>query len=536
MATPFTLLHARLVDRSEVLPGDCLRVVDGRIAAIGGSEIAQPGDELVDGRGLTAFPGLIDAHVHLAPGCAQLAATFGVTTLIDLFSKPEVIAHERSVEGPVCADFRSSGVGATAPGGHPTMAYAPIPYVTGPEDAKQFVADRIAEGADHLKVIYDDGSGAMMNIPTLDDPTLRALTQEAHARNLTVVAHVSTTAGAVKVVSCGVDVLAHAPSDPMSPSDIEAVAAAGVAVIATLDIVDGFNGPAGGLPLLDEPELIARMPGRWRRVLDRQSRRWMPPQPPDCAAARANTVALLRAGVRILAGTDAPNPGLVFGASLHRELAYLVRAGLTPAEALVAATNAPAEVFGLTDRGRLMIGARADLVLVDGDPLSDIAATQRIRRTWVAGRAVEPAAYAGSTAELAGVRYLGETTARIVAALREKWPGFPAPEDVRREDGELLGRVVPLTGGWMPVTVFGAALGPVTDRDTAVSTVESEGLASLGETWWARADGPDWQEAVLVEAQPDRIRLRWKDPLVAQPPAGQWYDVIDVDLSRTRPL
>jgi imidazolonepropionase-like amidohydrolase len=522
----FTILHTRLADRGAALPADCLRVANGRITAIGGPEIAQPGDTLVDGSGTTLLPGLIDAHVHLAPGCTQLAATYGVTTQLDQFSMPAVIDQVTPR-----SSFFTSGIGATAPGGHPTIAFPPIPYVTGPEDAKQFVADRVAEGADHLKLIYDDGSGAGLNLPTLEPRTVRALTDEAHAHGLTVVAHVSTAAGAVTVAECGVDVLAHVPSDLMSPEDIEAVA--DVAVIATLAVVvDGFNGPSGRLPLLDEPELMARMPGRWRRLLDQQSRRWMPPVPPDGTAARTNTLALHRAGVRVLAGTDAPNPGLVFGSSLHRELVQLVRAGLTPAEAVVAATSAPAEVFGLADRGRLTVGARADLLLVDGDPLVDIAATQRIRHTWVGGEQVRPEEYAGSERELASIRFLGETTDRIVTTLKELFPGFPSPEDVVREDGEVLGRVVPVAGGWLPTTVFGAALGPVSDRDDAIERVEQEGLASLAETWWARTDGPDWQEAVLMEAQPERVRLRWKDPLRDQPPSGQWYDLTDLDLSR----
>lgn len=520
----FTILHTRLVDRGTALPADCLRVADGRIAAIGGPDIAGPDDVLVDGSGTTLLPGLIDAHVHLAPGCTQLAATYGVTTQLDMFSLPEVIAAEAPRAG-----FFTSSIGATAPGGHPTIAFPPFPYVTGPEDAKRFVADRIAEGADHLKLIYDDGSGAMLNIPTLTRDTIRALADEAHANGLTVVAHVSTAAGAVTVAGCGVDVLAHVPSDLMTPEDIDAVKS--VSVIATLGVVDMFGSP-GHLPLQDEEELMARMPARWRRVLDRQSRRWMPPQLPDGAPARANTLALVRAGVRVLAGTDAPNPGLVFGASLHRELVHLVSAGLTPAQALVAATSAPAEVFKLADRGRLVVGARADLLLVDGDPLVDITATQRIRQTWTGGEV--PAEYAGSAAELACIRFLGETTARIVKALKEQWPGFPSPEDVVREDGEVLGRVVPVTGGWLPTTVFGAALGPTSDRDAAVALVEKEGLECLTETWWARTDGP-WQEAVLMEAQPERVRLRWKDPLLEQPPSGRWYDLIDIDLSRTSP-
>jgi len=510
-----TFLHTRLVDRGELLAADCLRVTDGRITAIGDAGIAQPDDELVHGG--TLLPGLIDAHVHLIPGASRLAATYGVTTLIDQFSQPDLVAAERAAG----ADFRTSSIGATAPGGHPTIAFAPFPYVEGPADADRFVADRLAEGADHLKLIYDDGSGAAMNIPTLDEPTIRALVGAAHSHGLKVVAHVSTAAGAVKVVECGADILAHAPSDQLSPAQVEAIAQAGVAVIATLDIVDGF-----GMNLLDEPELMARMPARWRRVLDKQSRRWMPPVAPANAIASANTLALHQAGVPVLAGTDAPNPGLVFGASLHRELWHLVRAGLTPADALVAATATPAAVFELTDRGRLAVGARADLLLVDGDPLTDITATQRIRRTWVAGEVAVPMS---DETELAGIRYLGETTDRIITALKQMWPGFPAPEDVHREDGELLGRVVPMTGGWLPTTVFGAALGPLSDRDTAVELLEQQGLVSLGETWLARTDG-DWQEATIVEAQPDRVRLRWKDPMLDQPPAGQWYPLTDVDL------
>ncbi|TDD50700.1 amidohydrolase [Kribbella antibiotica] len=513
-----TFLHTRLVDRGAVLAADCLRVADGVITAIGGPDIAHPGDELVTGG--TLLPGLIDAHVHLIPGATRLAARYGVTTLIDQFSQPDLIAAERAAG----ADFRTSSIGATAPGGHPTLAFEPFPYV---EDPKQFVADRIAEGADHLKLIYDDGSGVAMNIPTLDEPTIRALVEAAHASGLKVVAHVSTATGAVTVVDRGVDVLAHAPSDPMSPAQVEAVAKARVAVIATLDITDGFATPdSADLPLLGEAELMVRMPARWRRLLDKQSRRWMPPEAPTNAIASANTLALHRAGVPVLAGTDAPNPGLVFGASLHRELQHLVAAGLTPAEAITAATAAPAEVFGLSDRGRLTLGARADLLLVDGDPLTDITATQRIQNTWVAG---EVATAMDDQTELAGIHFIGATTDRIVNALKEMWPGFPAPEDIRREDGELLGHVVPVTGGSLPTTVFGAALGPVSDHDTAVETVEQRGLPSLGETWWARTDG-DWQEATIIEAQPDRVRLRWKDPMLDQHPSGQWYPLTDVDL------
>jgi imidazolonepropionase-like amidohydrolase len=94
--------------------------------------------------------------------------------------------------------------------------------------------------------------------------------------------------------------------------------------------------------------------------------------------------------VAILAGTDVSEPlpqfgGLAHGASLHHELQLLVAAGLTPIEALRAATVTPAQQFGLTDRGRIAPGVRADLLLVDGDPTTSISDTLSIRAVWCRG-------------------------------------------------------------------------------------------------------------------------------------------------------
>ena len=87
----------------------------------------------------------------------------------------------------------------------------------------------------------------------------------------------------------------------------------------------------------------------------------------------------------MLAGTDAPYPGLTYGASLHRELEHLVNAGLTPAAALAAGTSAVAGAFRMKDRGRIQTGMRADLLLVDGDPSKDIRATRNIAAIWKRG-------------------------------------------------------------------------------------------------------------------------------------------------------
>lgn len=376
----------------------------------------------------------------------------------------------------------------------------------------------------------------MLDIPSLQAPTIEALVAAAHRHALPVVAHVSTAAGAVTVARCGVDVLAHAPFDRMTHAEVRDVARTGVALVATLSIIDGFPGPDGVLPLMAEPALAARLTPRWRRVLTRQATRWMPPDAPDGAAARENTIALFESGVRVLVGTDAPNPGLVHGASVHRELQHLIRAGLRPREALTAATVAPADVFGLTDRGRLRIGARADLLLVDGDPTADVAATQDLRQIWVAGREVKPEDYAGSSGEREGIAWLQASTEKIIAAIRDRWPGIPAPEEVRSDDGELLGHLVPTSRGWQALTTFGTPLGEVTTHDAALQTVQTRGLSCLADPWWMRPlSEADWQEVYLMEAQADRIRVRWADRMVDQPPFGQWFDINDVDLAHQRP-
>ena len=108
------------------------------------------------------------------------------------------------------------------------------------------------------------------------------------------------------------------------------------------------------------------------------------------SAARDSVSVLYRAGVPILAGTDAnTTPGVPasppFGDSMHRELELLVDAGLSAVDALRAATLLPARYFGLADRGVVEPGKRADLVLLAGDPVADIRATRRIEQVWCAG-------------------------------------------------------------------------------------------------------------------------------------------------------
>jgi imidazolonepropionase-like amidohydrolase len=105
----------------------------------------------------------------------------------------------------------------------------------------------------------------------------------------------------------------------------------------------------------------------------------------DCVGSFASIPLLVDAGAKILAGTDAGNPGVSFGASLHEELELLVRCGLSPTQALTSATSTPARTWRLQDRGRIAPGLRADLLLVYSDPTTDITATRNISHIWLAG-------------------------------------------------------------------------------------------------------------------------------------------------------
>jgi imidazolonepropionase-like amidohydrolase len=394
VAAATTIVNAKVFDGATSRDWTSVRFADGLIAECSMTSAAREGDDVIDAAGGTVLPGLIDAHVHLVPGALAQSLNFGVTTVLDMFSTPDLVATAREQAGtrPDVADVRSSGVGATAPGGHPSMIYAPFPTLTAADQAERFVADRIAAGSDYLKIF----SGIGGRWPSLDSATIEALVTAAHARGLVVVAHVSSTAGVGQVVSAGVDVVAHVPAGAeLDKALVERMAEAGIAVGPTLATIENALGRGGRIPLYSRAE--------------------------------DNVARLADAGVTLLAGTDAPNPGTVFGTSLHRELELLVRCGIGPARALAAATTEPARVFGLPDRGRIAAGQRADLVLVSGDPLTDITATRAIERIWRAGTVCDRRAFVATPAEAEQLAAFDAQVAKAVAAVRQgRGPGRPA--------------------------------------------------------------------------------------------------------------
>ncbi|GAA3206921.1 amidohydrolase family protein [Dactylosporangium siamense] len=417
MAAATTIVNAKVFDGTASRDWTSVRFAGGVITGCSAAPIAQDGDEVIDAGGGTVLPGLIDTHVHLVPGALAQSLTFGVSTVLDMFSKPDLVARakEEARSRPDVADVRSSGIGATAPGGHPSLMYAPIPTLTAAAQAERFVADRVAEGSDHLKII--SGVGGLW--PALDPGTITALVAAAHDRGLVVVAHVSSAAGVEEVVSAGVDVVAHVPATgELDQALVERIAAAGIAVGPTLATIENTLGEPGGAAVAADPRLAEALGDAWTRRLTSGVPSWSGRRMPPYSRAEGTVRRLAEAGVTLLAGTDAPNPGTVFGASLHRELELLVRCGISPARALAAATTEPARVFGLPDRGRVAVGQRADLVLVSGDPLTDITATRAIQRIWRAGTACDRRAFVASAAEAEQLDAFDAQVAKAVAAVR----------------------------------------------------------------------------------------------------------------------
>jgi imidazolonepropionase-like amidohydrolase len=343
---------------------DGRRLLDPGTVVIDGGLIGTDatGARVVDCGGATLLPGLIDTHVHLRDvATLEQLTDFGVTTALDMGTWPPSLFD--ALRGrPGLTDILGSGAPAIASGGtHTRMPGFPADaVVTSPGDAARFVADRVAEGADHIKIIVENPGPH-----SLDAPTLSALVTAAREHGRLTVAHTSGCGAVDLAVGAAVDVITHVPMEAaLDQAVANRIADAGIVTVPTLTMMASIVDQRG-LPSVAYDN------------------------------ARAGVAALYRAGVPVLAGTDAnASPGapatVSYGESIHRELELLVAAGLSTVDALRAATVLPARYFGLPDRGAVEPGLRADLVLVAGDPVTDISATRRIERIWCGGTERRP--------------------------------------------------------------------------------------------------------------------------------------------------
>ncbi|HYR30212.1 MAG TPA: amidohydrolase family protein [Thermoanaerobaculia bacterium] len=374
--------NVRVFDGTKMLAPRDVLVQDGKIAGIG--KLTVSGATVVDGTGKTLLPGLIDSHTHTWGDALRTALAFGVTTELDMFTTVDFLKQTRAEQVAGTADGRadlfSAGTLVTAPGGHGTEYGMTIPTITKPEEAQAFVDARLAEGSDYIKIVVDDGKPYGLKFNTLDEPTLKAVVDAAHARKKLAVVHVGSLADARMAIRAGADGLVHSFVDQQPDAAFGAdTAKRKMFVVPTLTVSLSVTGTGSGA--LTEDKRIA--PYLTTQDTTQLKDAFTPRTKLDYTVAE-NVVRQLRAAkVPILAGTDAGNPGTAHGSALHRELELLVKAGLTPSEALAAATSAPAKAFRLADRGEIAIGKRADFVhlrLEEGIPI--------VSTVWRQGRRV----------------------------------------------------------------------------------------------------------------------------------------------------
>jgi imidazolonepropionase-like amidohydrolase len=412
-AAAFALTHAAVIDvRTGAIATDrTIVVVAGRILAVGASDsIAAPADiKEIDAGGAYVVPGLWDMHVHLHDASfLPLLVAEGVTGVREMGDDPAVIGDWRKeiASGDLLGP-RIVMAGLILDGPDPTWPAISRPIRTA-EEARAAVRDAKRAGWDFIKV-YNG----------LSREAYDAILDEARSAGLAVAGHVPFAVGATAASDAGQRSIEHLTGIlegcTARPRPLPAIAdhdwylahydsvladslfarfvKNGTWQVPTL-VLRRTYAQFQGFAAMDDPRLAyipSAIENRWRLTLQPRSRG---PGARDPAreerlfhADERIVGAMQGAGVRMLAGTDLGNPFLYPGFSLHDELGLLVESGLTPLEALRAATLGPAEYFGATDSmGTVEPGKVADFVILRANPLEDIANVSGIEAVCVRGR------------------------------------------------------------------------------------------------------------------------------------------------------
>jgi imidazolonepropionase-like amidohydrolase len=408
---------ARVFDGTPNPPAVSTVVVRGnRIVEVGPSVQPPPGAVVIDGAGKTLLPGLFDLHTHLPySAVAGVSGDWGkslkaylycgVTSVVDFGIYPEQFEPMRRLvrEGVLPAPRLHMAARMSTPGGHGLEGgrgdFHTAEVLT-PREARN-AAKRILEAKPDAIKVFTDGwrYGAAPDMTSMEEDTLRAIVEEAHARGVEVLTHTVTLAKAKVAARAGVDVIAHGIGDAEADAELLGLMTASRTSYApTLAVYEPRRLPA-------IPELLAALLEPLSRAgVERRIRAAAaPPSETNMDTPRlrrwkvllANTAHLRGGRINIATGTDAGVSGTWHGWATLRELQLLVQGGLTPVEALAAATGNAARAIHVEDeRGFIAAGKLADLVLVDGAPEENIADIERVSRVWLNGKELDRGALA----------------------------------------------------------------------------------------------------------------------------------------------
>jgi imidazolonepropionase-like amidohydrolase len=397
---PATVLHAtRIFDGERLLDGPHeVHVEEGRISAVLPSR--GTGENVsTDFEDATVLPGLVDAHVHLCfdassdvgalaradtPSTAALRSAMnarrhlaaGISAVRDLGSPQGIVIDVARAVGtpllPMAPTIVAAGQVLTITGGH---GYFMGREVDGPEVVRRGARAEIKRGARALKVIATGGVITEQGTPGATAMTpyeLCAAVEEAHKVGLRVAAHAHGTEGIKNALRAGVDTIEHASY--LDDEAIELFLEGDAWMVSTLIASERL------MPHLDDPAMPAHVRDKIRDHTSQEA---------------ASLERAITAGVRIAAGTDA-GTGYNPHGGLPEQVALLADHGMTPEQALTAATRDSANAMGLAEtHGKIAVGRRADLLVVDGDPFADLAALRNVRVVYLGGRLVDVAGVTG---------------------------------------------------------------------------------------------------------------------------------------------
>lgn len=415
-AAPTVLTNFTLIDgtgRASV-PASALVIDAGRISWVGPrSNVKTPaGATVVDLSGKFLLPGLIDNHVHvglvhdltqdvnfysrdLVEQQLRIYAAYGVTAVQVLGTDTDVIFGIRADQRKAptnMARVYTSGQGLVFKGSYGGVAGLNKP-VADVAEARQAVDEQVAKGVDFIKLWVDDEFG---DLPSRMPPEIsQAIIDQAHKHRLRAIAHIFYLDNAKTLASQGVDGFAHSVRDrPVDPALLEEMKRHHtVQMAATLSREASFT--YRQLPFLDDPFFNRSITPAALATLkspERQQKlaagKHFGQYPGVFEMALKNTRREIEAGVPYGVGSDSGPSGRFSGHFLHWELQLMVQAGLSPLQALTAATATNAKLIGAKDLGTIEPGKSADLLVLDADPLMDIRNTRTIHSVYVAGKPV----------------------------------------------------------------------------------------------------------------------------------------------------
>ncbi len=369
-----------------------IAVQGDKISSTDAREVKEPGAEVIDLSTRTCLPGLIDTHTHvllqgditaadydeqllkqspeyraiLATVNARRALEYGFTTIRDVETEGAGYADvdvKKAINAGVIPGPRMQVAtrAMDVTGAYPLLGYAPnvsVPHgvqvVDGPDAGRLAVREQISHGADWIKV-YSDRSyrvrddGVLDDIPTFTLEELKAIVDEAHRERHKVASHAMALQGVHNSVEAGVDSIEH--GNYIADDDLKAMAAHGIFYVPTI-FVGAYV--AEGRAAEGSPVWVKML-----TIHEQTFRRAM------------------KAGVKIAFGTDAG--GFAWTVNPAKEFSYMVKWGMTPAQAIRSATVSAAELLGWSDQlGTLESGKFADIVAVSGDPLSDVSVLEKV--------------------------------------------------------------------------------------------------------------------------------------------------------------